>query len=764
MPGPCGHLLFPMCGCAGAPSAASHQDALPAPQTIVQEIGETELFQRFDAWSDEVRKSHSDSWSSVLTGIGTRSHDKREQASFQARRLSYPEAIELWRGDAMAARIIELLPASCFAKGYDLVVREGAVDQDFLDDVNDRMGELKVDDVLEKAYQYERAYGGSAILMGIDDGGAYDEPLIIERARSLDSLTLMEPLEIYPATYYTDMSSPKYGMPEYYRQQAFTVSGAGTVIGVTDKRAPNPTNMLIHESRLIVFAGISVSRYQRNDTMMGPLWGDSILIRIIEALRDYNIAWASAGILTTDFSTAVISIENLMSIVAKHPQKLAERMRATTMMQSNARAMLIDKNEKYQRESTNLAGLAEVMDRLSQRLASDGDIPLSMLITGSPEGLGQPGQNDVVMFQDRTRTAQRRRMTSPVKLLAKTVMQTLRKRKLPKRIDVEWRNLVHQSDKDIAETQLTQARVDNLNIKSGMITPDEARKSRYGGRFSLETHVSKGKAPGFIAPLPAGVMPKAMSGEAVIQSEEAGNKKGAEPTATPKAAPTAGAHPVSTFMRRNPQKAPTSEEMPQSHKDAGGDGPGAQRNFAGLPVIVESPKGSVRNWTDTDGTPGTTTMNHDYGYLPGVNGADGDSVDVYLGPNENAANAYIVHQMKKPDFAQWDEDKVMLGFPHPQAAKKAYLAQFNDPRFYGGMTPMPMRQFRTEYLGAALGPAFAPPGDAAGSQVPSGGREEITGGYNEQLSGQDVEKPLTGKPERDPLWNSRLTTEEDDEA
>ena len=43
-----------------------------------------------------------------------------------------------------------------------------------------------------------------------------------------------------------------------------------------------------------------------------------------------------------------------------------------------------------------------------------------------------------------------------------------------------------------------------------------------------------------------------------------------------------------------------------------------------------------------------------------------------------------MHQVD-PNTKQFDEDKVMLGFDTPEAAKTAYLAQYDNPGFFGTM-------------------------------------------------------------------------------
>lgn len=117
--------------------------------------------------------------------------------------------------------------------------------------------------------------------------------------------------------------------------------------------------------------------------------------------------------------------------------------------------------------------------------------------------------------------------------------------------------------------------------------------------------------------------------------------------------------------------------------------------FQGLPVTIENRKGSIRRWKDLDsGEEGQTKMEFPYGYIRGTEGLDGDHVDCFLGPNPEASHAYIVHQLKKPDFVQHDEDKVMLGWDSPEAAAEAYIRHFNDARFLGSMTIMPMAEFK----------------------------------------------------------------------
>jgi hypothetical protein len=152
---------------------------------------------------------------------------------------------------------------------------------------------------------------------------------------------------------------------------------------------------------------------------------------------------------------------------------------------------------------------------------------------------------------------------------------------------------------------------------------------------------------------------------------------------------------MSSIHHHEPEinKSFLSLEMLKAYKLAG------KMIFQGLPVSIENAKGSVRKWYDPHNKQeGETKMRHAYGYIRGTKGTDGDHVDCYIGPDKNAKQAFVVHQMKAPDFKKFDEDKVMLGFPSAEAARSAYMKQYDKPGFFGSMTPMSMEDFKEKVL------------------------------------------------------------------
>jgi len=70
-----------------------------------------------------------------------------------------------------------------------------------------------------------------------------------------------------------------------------------------------------------------------------------------------------------------------------------------------------------------------------------------------------------------------------------------------------------------------------------------------------------------------------------------------------------------------------------------------RKQIKGFNIIIENTVGSIRKGIDPDGKEWSTTMMNPYGYFEGTIGADGDGVDVFLGPSADSNfDVYIVNQ------------------------------------------------------------------------------------------------------------------------
>lgn len=112
----------------------------------------------------------------------------------------------------------------------------------------------------------------------------------------------------------------------------------------------------------------------------------------------------------------------------------------------------------------------------------------------------------------------------------------------------------------------------------------------------------------------------------------------------------------------------------------------------GMEISIENPKGSTRSGTSPDGKKWSVRMKNDYGYIRGTRGADGDHVDVFLGPRLESEVAFVVDQFN-PD-GSFDEHKAVLGAVNSDEAREIYLANYGDGWECGPVTPMSVPYFR----------------------------------------------------------------------
>jgi hypothetical protein len=108
-------------------------------------------------------------------------------------------------------------------------------------------------------------------------------------------------------------------------------------------------------------------------------------------------------------------------------------------------------------------------------------------------------------------------------------------------------------------------------------------------------------------------------------------------------------------------------------------------SIAGLDIGIEWLKGETREYkSKTTGGHFSQKMKADYGYIKRTKDADGEELDVYVGPNRQSDKVFVIKQLK--DDGSFDEHKVMLGYDSADDAKSSYLEHMpsKEVRIAGG--------------------------------------------------------------------------------
>lgn len=112
----------------------------------------------------------------------------------------------------------------------------------------------------------------------------------------------------------------------------------------------------------------------------------------------------------------------------------------------------------------------------------------------------------------------------------------------------------------------------------------------------------------------------------------------------------------------------------------------------GMPITIETPMHQPRRGKQ-DGVAWSVTCMANYGYINGVVGADGDNLDVYVGPVPESPLVVVVNQVKKD--GGFDEHKVMLGFHDLDTALNAYMNSYEKGwKGLGSFVACSVKQFK----------------------------------------------------------------------
>lgn len=142
--------------------------------------------------------------------------------------------------------------------------------------------------------------------------------------------------------------------------------------------------------------------------------------------------------------------------------------------------------------------------------------------------------------------------------------------------------------------------------------------------------------------------------------------------------------------------AETETEPTEAQKKAGNYKKG-HLSFGGYDFTVETPKGVTRSGKDEHGKPWSVTMHDTYGYILGKIGVDGDHIDMFINDAADLdsfdGNVCVVDQVN-PETGEFDEHKVMYGYPSEEAATEAYLANYSKGwKGLGKVTSVPKATF-----------------------------------------------------------------------
>ena len=433
---------------------------------------------------------HYDGYVNMLNKVGT-SKDPLEGYTYQYEEPTPdPELAQIYSSNGIFANIIDKPSELAFKNGYDLQIGDSDLD----DTIKKKLAKLKWKQTGTKALKWSRLFGGAAILMGIDDGGDWDEPVNMAAVSSINSLTAFERPEITPDynsvfTRNIDIQTiQKIGTPEYYM---ITPMYGGEQIRV-------------HESRLLLFRNGEIPRTSSMSTDY-MFFGVPEYNRIKRELRDTVTSHGNGYRLLERCIQAVYKMKNLSSLMAtpSGEDNVIKRMQLIDMARSLLNTMVIDSDgEDYLFQTFQLSGVKDIVDESCNMLSAVTNIPQTILFGRSPAGMNSTGESDLSNYYDYVGQIQELNVADNlhylVDLLLRAEYNSGRIQTIPayEPVPVPLWNMSEKEKAELeqakASAELTKAQATQAYVDMQVIDPQEVRRTlAESDQYQLEDVLSE---------------------------------------------------------------------------------------------------------------------------------------------------------------------------------------------------------------------------------------------------------------------------------
>ncbi|SFH29335.1 hypothetical protein SAMN05216459_12412 [Ensifer sp. OV372] len=464
-----------------------------------------------------------DSLTNMVANLGT-SRDKAAATFYSMPMLSDEELLNAYRGAWLPRKIVDI-PAFDSVRAW----RDWQAKKPQIEAIEAEEKRLNVAGKVLEARIKARLWGGAALVIGTGEQDL-TTPLNVERIGKggLKYLTVMSRRQLTAGEVERDPASEWYGKPKLYQLK----SADGMQVD-------------IHPSRMVIFNGSAQPDDELVTTTTYAGWGDSVLLAVVDAIKQADGTAANIASLVFEAKVNVIRIPDFMNNLAD------ERYRATIMQRYSLAAtakgingdLLLDKEEEYQQKTASFATLPEVLMSFLQIVSGAADIPATRLLGQSPAGMNATGESDLRNYYDRLQAMQEVEMRPAMWRLDECIIRSALGSRDPD-IYYEWAPLWGMSEKekaDVFKTKSDAARALAGTSTSPALLPIDALSDAL-----VNTFVEDGSLPG----LDAAIEEYGKLSEQEPDDDEQRAAVGEEPKEKAKPV-TADAAPRTLYVRRD---------------------------------------------------------------------------------------------------------------------------------------------------------------------------------------------------------------------
>lgn len=375
-------------------------------------------------------------------------------------------AVGFYHDDAMARRIVDVIPEEMVAPGFTLNgVKDDAAFQSLWDST-------KAEELITDALCWSRLFGGSGIMALINDGRALRSPAN-HKGSSLESLRVYDRYQIAIDSYESNPRNPRFGLPKTYRI----------------KPGNSLKEFVVHHTRIHIIDGERIPNAVRDENKG---WGVTVLNpKLIHAIQDYNKCEDLATQLLRRKQQAVWKAKGLAELCDDNEGMYAARLRLAQVDDNSGVGNTIGIDEEYEDYTvmnSDISGIAEFLNQKIDRIVAYSGIHEIILKNKNAGGVSSSQNTALQTFYkliDRKRNED-----------YKPILEFL----LPFMLDeeewnVEFEPLSIPSDKEKAEIMRSNAEAVGSLVDKQIIDDEEARDTLEALNIGLKLKVGGAKLP-----------------------------------------------------------------------------------------------------------------------------------------------------------------------------------------------------------------------------------------------------------------------------
>ena len=415
----------------------------------------------------------ADGYMNMLNKVGT-PLDNSTAWHFKPETVIDDDSIaDMYQSGGLFAKIVDRPAMDAVSKGLDL----SDLGEELEKKVKQKLTALGWKKAMIKAEKWSRLFGGSIVVMIVNDGRGLDEPLDIDRVTKIEQLYVFERAVVTPdyttlgyGFYYEeDLQNKRFGEPSFYN----VYSRYGS--------------FKVHYTRCLVFREGDIPEYSMDEFYRD--WGTPIYYRIKNALRQAVTSHDDAVKLLERSTLGIYSMKGLSDLLGTDEGEnfVLERLHTIDVSRNIMNTIAIDADgESYSYLTTSMSGVSDIIDRVYNLISGVTDIPQTILFGRSPAGMNSTGESDFENYYQLLTSIQETNVTPATETIIKLILKELvtedSKLEIPE-YEVRfkpYKQLTEAEQADLESTKMsilkTKADIANTYVNMKSLDPKEVRR------------------------------------------------------------------------------------------------------------------------------------------------------------------------------------------------------------------------------------------------------------------------------------------------